>query len=367
MKIGIPKETISQEYRVSVNPETAKTLLQGSHELFVETNAGLGSGYTDEMYQQLGCTVVDTASEVFDRSELIIKVKEPSMEEVEMLRDKTIFTYLHLSSSKALTEKLLECNVTGLAYETVVINNSTPMLKPMSEIAGRLSLLDAIELLKKSNGGKGKLIAGTSLADPANVLIIGGGIVGINAMQMSLGLGASTTLLDVNNDTLSRNKEAYPAVNIAESSKSVIEGILPMVDIVVGAVLTPGGKPPTVISKEMLKLMEPKTILSDVSVDQGGCFETTKPTTHSEPTYIIEDVLHYSVANMPGAVPITSTEALTNATINYAKEIANKGWKKACIQNKPLRKGLNIVNGHVVYEAVAEAFNMKYTKLNLNK
>ena len=202
MKIGIPKEIISQEYRVSVNPETAKMLLQSSHELFIQSGAGVDSGYPDKDYLELGCTIVDSASEVFDRSELIVKVKEPSFEEVEMLSNKAIFTYLHLSSSKELTQKLLDCNVTGLAYETVVINNQTPMLKPMSEIAGRLSLLDSIELLKKSNGGKGKLIAGTSLAEPANVLIIGGGIVGLNAMQMSLGLGASTTLLDVNNDLL---------------------------------------------------------------------------------------------------------------------------------------------------------------------
>ena len=234
MKIGIPKEIISQEYRVSVNPETAKILLQSSHELYIQSGAGVNSGYTDDDYSALGCSIVDSASEVFDKSELIIKVKEPSFDEVEMLSNKTIFTYLHLSSSKELTQKLLDCNVTGLAYETVVINNLTPMLKPMSEIAGRLSLLDSIELLKKSNGGKGKLIAGTSLAEPANVLIIGGGIVGLNAMQMSLGLGASTTLLDVNNELLNDIKSKYPSVNVGESSKQVIEGILPMVDIVVG-------------------------------------------------------------------------------------------------------------------------------------
>jgi len=361
MKIGIPKEIISQEYRVSVNPETAKALLEGSHELFVEKNAGLGSGYTDDLYREIGCTIVDTAFEVFDRSELIVKVKEPSMEEVEMLQNKTIFTYLHLSSSKQLTEKLLECNVTGLAYETVVINNSTPMLKPMSEIAGRLSLLDAIELLKKSNGGKGKLIAGTSSAEPANVLIIGGGIVGINAMQMSLGLGAKTTLLDVNSDTLSKIKESYPSVNIAESSKSVIESILPTVDIIVGAVLTPGGKPPTVITKEMLKLMEPKTILSDVSVDQGGCFETSKPTTHDKPTYLVDDIIHYCVKNIPSAVPFTATNALNEATRPFILKFANSGLNGMFNDNN-LIMALNTFKGKLTNQEVAQAHNLKFVE-----
>ena len=361
MKIGIPKEIISQEYRVSINPETAKMLLQSSHELYVQSGAGQDSGYKDEDYSSLGCTIVDSASEVFDSSELIVKVKEPSLEEVEMLSNKVIFTYLHLSSSKELTQKLMECNVTGLAYETVVVNNQTPMLKPMSEIAGRLSLLDSIELLKKSKGGKGKLIAGTSLADPANVLIIGGGIVGLNAMQMSLGLGASTTLLDVNNELLNDIKSRYPAVNVGESSKQVIEGILPMVDIVVGAVLTPGGKPPTVVTRDMLSLMEPKSILSDVSVDQGGCFETSKPTTHGDPTYIVDDVVHYCVANMPGGVPRTSTFALNKATLPYLMKLANNGYQKALSEDKNFLAGLNVCKGEVTYKAVADTFGYNFT------
>ena len=209
MKIGVPKEIISQEYRVSINPETAKLLLESSHQLFIQKNAGVDSGYSDQEYTNLGCTILDNAIDVFHQSDLIIKVKEPSLDEVELMKNKMLFTYLHLSSSKILTEKLLECNVIALAYETVVINNETPMLKPMSEIAGRLSLLDSIELLKKSKGGKGKLISGTSLSDPANVLIIGAGIVGINAMQMSLGLGANTTILDINNELLSKIKTQY--------------------------------------------------------------------------------------------------------------------------------------------------------------
>ena len=360
MKIGIPKEIISQEYRVSINPETAKLLLQASHQVFIETGAGVGSGYIDKNYEEIGCEVVSTAAEVFDRSELIVKVKEPSFDEVEMLANKVIFTYLHLSSSKELTHKLLEHNVTGLAYETVVINNQTPMLKPMSEIAGRLALLDSIELLKKSKGGKGKLIAGTSLAEPANVLVIGGGIVGLNAMQMSIGLGASTTLLDLNNDLLKEIKSNYPQVNVAESSEQVIKNLLPIMDIVVGSVLKPGGKPPMVITKDMLSLMEPKSILSDVSVDQGGCFETSRPTTHDNPTYTIDDVIHYCVRNIPSAVPFTATNALNEATKPFILKFANSGLHGVLNDDK-LLMALNTFKGQLTNKEVAIAHSLDFS------
>ena len=360
MKIGIPKEIISQEYRVSVNPETAKMLLQASHQVFIETGAGVGSGYIDKNYEEIGCEVVSTASEVFDRSELIVKVKEPSFDEVEMLANKVIFTYLHLSSSKELTHKLLEHNVTGLAYETVVINNQTPMLKPMSEIAGRLALLDSIELLKKSKGGKGKLIAGTSLAEPANVLVIGGGIVGLNAMQMSIGLGASTTLLDLNNDLLKEIKNNYPQVNVAESSEQVIKNLLPIMDIVVGSVLKPGGKPPMVITKDMLRLMEPKSILSDVSVDQGGCFETSRPTTHDNPTYTIDDIIHYCVRNIPSAVPFTATNALNEATKPFILKFANSGLH-GLLNDDKLLMALNTFKGQLTNKEVAIAHSLDFS------
>ena len=360
MKIGIPKEIISQEYRVSVNPETAKMLLQASHQVFIETGAGVGSGYIDKNYEEIGCEVVSTASEVFDRSELIVKVKEPSFDEVEMLANKVIFTYLHLSSSKELTHKLLEHNVTGLAYETVVINNQTPMLKPMSEIAGRLALLDSIELLKKSKGGKGKLIAGTSLAEPANVLVIGGGIVGLNAMQMSIGLGASTTLLDLNNDLLKEIKNNYPQVNVAESSEQVIKNLLPIMDIVVGSVLKPGGKPPIVITKDMLRLMEPKSILSDVSVDQGGCFETSRPTTHDNPTYTIDDIIHYCVRNIPSAVPFTATNALNEATKPFILKFANSGLH-GLLNDDKLLMALNTFKGQLTNKEVAIAHSLDFS------
>tara|TARA_B100000941_G_scaffold6150_1_gene3917 strand:+ start:201 stop:1298 length:1098 start_codon:yes stop_codon:yes gene_type:complete len=360
MKIGIPKEIISQEYRVSVNPETAKMLLQASHQVFIETGAGVGSGYLDKNYEEIGCEVVSTASEVFDRSELIVKVKEPSFDEVEMLANKVIFTYLHLSSSKELTHKLLEHNVTGLAYETVVINNQTPMLKPMSEIAGRLALLDSIELLKKSKGGKGKLIAGTSLAEPANVLVIGGGIVGLNAMQMSIGLGASTTLLDLNNELLKEIKNNYPQVNVAESSEQVIKNLLPIMDIVVGSVLKPGGKPPIVITKDMLRLMEPKSILSDVSVDQGGCFETSRPTTHDNPTYTIDDIIHYCVRNIPSAVPFTATNALNEATKPFILKFANSGLH-GLLNDDKLLMALNTFKGQLTNKEVAIAHSLDFS------
>ena len=362
MKIGIPKEIISQEYRVSVNPETAKMLLQASHHVFIETGAGVGSGYRDKNYEEIGCEVVSTAAEVFDRSELIVKVKEPSFDEVEMLANKVIFTYLHLSSSKELTHKLLEHNVTGLAYETVVINNQTPMLKPMSEIAGRLALLDSIELLKKSKGGKGKLIAGTSLAEPANVLVIGGGIVGLNAMQMSIGLGASTTLLDLNNDLLKEIKNNYPQVNVAESSEQVIKNLLPIMDIVVGSVLKPGGKPPMVITKDMLSLMEPKSILSDVSVDQGGCFETSRPTTHDNPTYTIDDIIHYCVRNIPSAVPFTATNALNEATKPFILKFANSGLD-GLLNDDKLLMALNTFKGQLTNKEVAIAHSLEFSDL----
>ena len=360
MKIGVPKEIKLQEHRIGLTPDSVKHLINNGQEVLVENNGGLGAGFSNEDYKKVGAKIIDKPEDIFKSSDIIVKVKEPSFDEVEMLSNKVIFTYLHLSSSKELTQKLLDCNVTGLAYETVVINNETPMLKPMSEIAGRLSLLDSIELLKKNKGGKGKLIAGTSLADPANVLIIGGGIVGLNAMQMSLGLGASTTLLDINNELLNDVKNKYPAVNIGESSKQIIEGILPMVDIVVGAVLTPGGKPATVITKEMLSLMEPKSILSDVSIDQGGCFETSKPTTHGDPTYEVDNIIHYCVRNIPSAVPFTATNALNEATKPFILKFANSGLD-GLFSDEKLLMALNTFNGKLTNEEVAVAHSLEFS------
>ena len=363
MNIGVPKEIISQEYRVGINPKTAQSLVENSHEVFVESNAGIHSGYSDSDYQQVGCTILDQAVDVFDTAELIVKVKEPSFEEVELLKNKTIFTYLHLSSSKELTEKLLACNTTGIAYETVSIDNELPMLKPMSEIAGRLAVLDCISLLKKSNQGKGKLISGTSLADPANVVILGAGIVGVNALEISLGLGANTTILDINEERLLAIKEAYPKANTAISTSETINKLLPNADIVVGAVLTVGAKPPTLITREMLKLLQPKSILSDVSIDQGGCFETSKATTHDSPTYEIDNIIHYCVKNIPSAVPLTATNALNEATRPYILHLANNGIA-GLKDNSELKMGLNTHKGHLLNREVAEAHSLNHTDLN---
>ena len=363
MKIGVPKEIISQEYRVGINPITAQLLIENSHEVFVENNAGIHSGYSNSDYQQVGCIILDKAVDVFDAAELIVKVKEPSFEEVELLKNKIIFTYLHLSSSKKLTEKLLNCNTTSIAYETVNIDNELPMLKPMSEIAGRLAILDCISLLKKNNQGKGKLISGTSLADPANVIILGAGIVGVNALEMSLGLGANTTILDINEERLAAVKESYPKANIAISTSETINKLLPNADIVIGAVLTIGAKPPILITREMLKLMQPKSILSDVSIDQGGCFETSKATTHDNPTYEVDGIIHYCVKNIPSAVPLTATNALNEATRPYILYLANNGLV-GLKDNFELKMGLNTYKGHLLNKEVAEAHNLNYSNPN---
>tara|TARA_B100000427_G_scaffold93021_1_gene76810 strand:- start:1943 stop:3037 length:1095 start_codon:yes stop_codon:yes gene_type:complete len=358
MKIGVPKEIIPQEYRVGINPETAQILIENGHELFVQDGAGTDSGYENIDYKKIGCSILDNAEDVFEISELIVKVKEPSFKEVELLKNKTIFTYLHLSSSKELTEKLLEYNVTGIAYETVDVNGELPMLKPMSEIAGRLSLLDCIALLKKSNQGKGKLISGTSLADSANVLILGAGIVGINALQMSVGLGANTTILDINESRLKDIKTQYPEVNTLISTPETISTLIPTMDIVIGAVLTAGAKPPTLITREMLKLMQSKSILSDVSIDQGGCFETSKPTTHDNPTYDIDDIIHYCVKNIPSAVPFTATNALNEATRPFILRLANNNGVKG---DNELIMGLNTCKGFLTNKEVSIAHNLDYT------
>ena len=293
----------------------------------------------------------------------MLKVKEPSLEEVELLKNKIIFTYLHLSSSKKLTEKLLNCNTTSIAYETVNIDNELPMLKPMSEIAGRLAILDCISLLKKNNQGKGKLISGTSLADPANVIILGAGIVGVNALEMSLGLGANTTILDINEERLAAVKESYPKANTAISTSETINKLLPNADIVIGAVLTIGAKPPILITREMLKLMQPKSILSDVSIDQGGCFETSKATTHDNPTYEVDGIIHYCVKNIPSAVPLTATNALNEATRPYILYLANNGLV-GLKDNFELKMGLNTYKGHLLNKEVAEAHNLNYSNPN---
>ena len=367
MKIGIPKEIKDSEYRVGMTPSGVLTLVENKHDVFVQSGAGLGSRFSDDEYRLDGAKILKTIEEVYDISEMIIKVKEPLKKEYSLIKEgQIIYTFFHFASSKELTQAMIDSNSICIAYETVENSDgSLPLLTPMSEVAGRMAAQQGAKFLEKHQNGCGILLGGIPGVSPAKAVVIGGGVVGTQSAKMLSGLGADVTILDISLERLRELDDIMPKnVKTKFSNHYNIKQCIKNAHLVIGAVLLPGAKAPNLITKEMLKDLEKGTVLVDVAVDQGGCFETTKPTTHSDPTYIIDDVLHYSVANMPGAVPMTSTEGLTNATINYAIEIANKGWKQACIENNPLKKGLNIVRGDVVYQAVAEAFNMKYTKLN---
>ena len=367
MKIGIPKEIKDSEHRVGMTPSGVLTLVENKHDVFVQSGAGLGSRFSDDDYRFVGAKILKTIEEVYDISEMIIKVKEPLKKEYLLIKEgQIIYTFFHFASSKELTQAMIDSNSICIAYETVENSDGTlPLLTPMSEVAGRMAAQQGAKFLEKHQKGCGILLGGVPGVSPAKAVVIGGGVVGTQSAKMLSGLGADVTILDINLERLRELDDIMPKnVKTKFSNHYNIKECIKNAHLVIGAVLLPGAKAPNLITKEMLKDLDKGTVLVDVAVDQGGCFETTKPTTHSDPTYIIDDVLHYSVANMPGAVPMTSTEGLTNATINYAIEIANKGWKQACIENNPLKKGLNIVSGDVVYQAVAEAFNMKYTKLN---
>jgi len=367
MKIGIPKEIKDSEHRVGMTPSGVLTLVENKHDVFVQSGAGLGSRFSDDDYRFVGAKILKTIEEVYDISEMIIKVKEPLKKEYSLIKEgQIIYTFFHFASSKELTQAMIDSNSICIAYETVENADGTlPLLTPMSEVAGRMAAQQGAKFLEKHQKGCGILLGGVPGVSPAKAVVIGGGVVGTQSAKMLSGLGADVTILDISLERLRELDDIMPKnVKTKFSNHYNIEECIKNAHLVIGAVLLPGAKAPNLITKQMLKDLDKGTVLVDVAVDQGGCFETTKPTTHSDPTYIIDDVLHYSVANMPGAVPMTSTEGLTNATINYAIEIANKGWKQACIENNPLKKGLNIVRGDVVYQAVAEAFNMKYTKLN---
>tara|TARA_B100000886_G_scaffold17631_1_gene11310 strand:+ start:2907 stop:4013 length:1107 start_codon:yes stop_codon:yes gene_type:complete len=367
MKIGIPKEIKNSEHRVGITPSGVLTLVENKHDVFVQSGAGLGSRFSDDEYRFVGAKILKTIEEVYDISEMIIKVKEPLKKEYSLIKEgQIIYTFFHFASSKELTQAMIDSNSICIAYETVEnLDGSLPLLTPMSEVAGRMAAQQGAKYLEKHQNGCGILLGGIPGVSPAKAVVIGGGVVGTQSAKMLSGLGADVTILDISLERLRELDDIMPKnVKTKFSNHYNIKECIKNAHLVIGAVLLPGAKAPNLITKEMLKDLEKGTVLVDVAVDQGGCFETTKPTTHSDPTYIIDDVLHYSVANMPGAVPMTSTDGLTNATIYYAIEIANKGWKQACIENNPLKKGLNIVRGNVVYKAVAEAFNMKYTKLN---
>ena len=368
MIIGIPKEIKESEHRVGMTPSGVQTLIQNGHDVYVQNSAGQGSGYSDEDYSNVGAILLKTIEEVYDISEMIIKVKEPLKKEYSLIKvGQIIYTYFHFASSLELTKAMIDSKSVCIAYETVENSDkSLPLLTPMSEVAGRMAAQQGAKFLEKHQKGCGILLGGVPGVSPAKAVVLGGGVVGTQSAKMLAGLGADVTILDISLDRLRELDDIMPKnVKTKFSNQYNIKQEIQNAHLVIGAVLIAGAKAPNLITKDMLKDLKKGTVLVDVAVDQGGCFETTKPTTHSSPTYIIDDVLHYSVANMPGAVPMTSTEALTNATISYAIEIANKGWKKACNENEPLKKGLNIINGDIVYKAVADAFDLNYTELNI--
>ena len=366
MIVGVPKEVKDDEYRVAMLPVGVEELVSRGHKVVVQAGAGLGSGLADHAYLQAGAELVSTGLDVFLQADLIVKVKEPMVSEWEYIRPgQMLFTYFHFASYEPLTKAMIKSGAVCLAYETVESpDRSLPLLIPMSEVAGRMAIQEGAKYLEKPMGGRGILLGGVPGVAPAKVLVLGGGIVGTQAAKMAAGLGAKVTILDVSLKRLRYLADVMPAnVTTMMSNEYTIRKLIKDHDLIVGAVLIPGAKAPNLITRDMLKEMRPGTVVVDVAVDQGGCIETCKPTTHEDPVYVVDGVLHYCVANMPGAVPYTSTIALTNATLPYALQLANKGWKKACEDNLELKLGLNVVNGKVVYKAVAEAFGLKYTPI----
>jgi alanine dehydrogenase len=363
MVIGVPKEIKTSENRVALTPAGALELSRRGHSVYIQSTAGEGSGFSDSEYESAGAHILPTIEDVYAKAEMIMKVKEPIAPEYKLIRkDQLVFTYFHFASYEPLTDAMIESGAVCLAYETVEMpDGSLPLLVPMSEVAGRMAIQEGAKFLEKPAGGRGVLLGGVPGVSPGKVLILGGGIVGTQAAKMAAGLGAQVTILDVNLSRMRYLADVMPAnVITLFSNEYNIRQLIREHDLIVGAVLIPGAKAPSLIKRDMLKTMRPGTVLVDVAVDQGGCMETTRPTTHDDPTFIIDDVLHYCVANMPGAVPYTSTIALTNATLPYAIQLAEKGWKQACQDNEPLRLGLNVVNGKVVYKGVAEAFGLPY-------
>lgn len=367
MKIGLPKEIKDNEYRVGLTPAGVHSLVGAGHELFVQHTAGDGSGFSDEQYVKAGAKILDSADEVWEVGDMIVKVKEPVAPEYPRMRDsQLLFTYLHLAPEFELTKQMLERNVTGVAYETITDRNGRlPLLTPMSEVAGRMSVQVGATYLEKMNGGRGILLGGVPGVPAANVVIIGGGIVGTEAAKMAVGLGAKVTIIDRNLERLRQLDDIFLSkVQTLASSRYQIEEAISHADLVIGAVLVVGAAAPKLVTRDMLHLIPNGAVLVDVAVDQGGCFETTRATTHSNPTYYEEGVLHYCVANMPGAVPRTSTFALTNATLPYALDLANKGFEKAILDDPGLREGVNTFKGKLTYEAVAVSQNREYTPLD---
>ena len=365
MIIGVPKEIKNNENRVALTPAGVAEMKNNGHSVYVQATAGEGSGFADEEYAAAGAVILPTIEEVYNIAEMIIKVKEPIASEYPLIKkDQLLFTYFHFASSEPLTHAMIERQAVCLAYETVEkTDRSLPLLVPMSEVAGRMSIQEGAKYLEKPLKGRGILLGGVPGVPPAKVLVLGGGIVGTQAAKMAAGLGAQVTIMDVSLPRLRQLDDIMPANVMTQMSNNYnIKKAIVDADLIIGAVLIPGAKAPHLIKRDMLKLMRPGTVLVDVAVDQGGCIETCTPTTHENPTFIIDDIVHYCVANMPGAVPYTSTLALTNATLPYAVQLANKGWQKACAENEELKKGLNIANGKILYKGVADAWNLPFNE-----
>ncbi|MDD4820105.1 MAG: alanine dehydrogenase [Flavobacteriales bacterium] len=364
MKVGIPKEIKNNENRVAITPSGVMELVKNGHQVYVQHTAGLGSGISDKDYEKAGATILPKIEDVYLIADMIIKVKEPIEKEYALIqKDQLVFTYFHFASDPELTEAMIKQGAICLAYETVQKEDrSLPLLLPMSEVAGRMSIQEGAKYLEKPFGGRGILLGGTAGVAPAKVVVLGAGMVGTQAARMAAGLGADVTIMDISIPRLRYLDDVMPAnVKTLMSNEYNVREALKEADLVIGSVLIPGAKAPKLIRKDMLKSMKKGAVIVDVAVDQGGCAETCHPTTHNNPTFVVDGVTHYCVANMPGAVPVTSTAALTNATLPYAVKLANMGWKKACKENEDLKKGLNIVGGKVVFKAVADAYNLPLT------
>jgi alanine dehydrogenase len=362
MKVGIPKEIKNNESRVGMTPAGVFELTKKNHTVFVQSTAGEGSGFFDSDYVKVGATILPTIEDVYSQSEMIVKVKEPIASEYPLIKENQIvFTYFHFASSEPLTKAMIESKAICIAYETVEDKDGElPLLTPMSEVAGRMSIQQGAKYLEKPIKGRGILLGGVPGVAPGKVLVLGAGVVGVQAAKMAAGLGAHVTILDINMKRLRYVNDVLPNhVTTAFSNEYSIRQLIKTHDLIIGGVLVKGGKAPKLITRDMLKEMRPGTVIVDVAVDQGGCFETTKATTHEDPTYIIDDVVHYCVANMPGAVPYTSTIALTNVTLPYIVNLANKGWEEACSSDESLAKGLNIVKGKIVYKEISEIFHLE--------
>ena len=368
MIIGIPKEIKNNENRVALTPAGAQELTRRGHKVYVQATAGVNSGFTDDAYRAVGAEILPTIEEVYATAEMIVKVKEPIAPEYKLVRaGQLLFTYFHFASSEPLTRAMIDSGAVCCAYETVErADRSLPLLTPMSEVAGRMATQEGCYFLEKPRGGKGVLLGGVPGVKPARVFVIGAGVVGTAAARMAAGLGADVTICDISLPRLTYLTDVMPRnVKTLMSSEYNIREELRHADLVIGSVLIPGAKAPKIVTRDMLQLMEPGTVLVDVAIDQGGCFETSRPTTHEDPVYYVDGILHYCVANIPGAVPRTSTLALTNATLPYVLQLADKGWQRAARENAELALGLNIVSGKTVYRPVAEAWGLPYEPLTL--